>query len=81
MAAVGGAGVEVDPSRIGVRIGGRDVVRSGRGVAHDGEAVEAAMGADEVEIEVSLGSGGGRHWVWTSDLGEAYVRLNSRYTT
>lgn len=81
MAAVGSAGVEVDPSRIDVRIGGRDVVRSGRGVAHDGDAVEAAMGGDEVEIEVSLGSGEGRHWFWTSDLGEAYVRLNSRYTT
>jgi glutamate N-acetyltransferase/amino-acid N-acetyltransferase len=81
MAAVGSAGVDVDPSRIDVRIGGHRVARSGRGVPHDEEALERAMEDEEVEIEVSLGSGRGRHWIWTSDLGEAYVRLNSEYST
>lgn len=81
MAAVGSAGVDVDPSTIDVRIGGQRVARSGRGVPHDEASLERAMEDEEVEIEVSLGSGRGRHWIWTSDLGEAYVRLNSEYST
>ncbi|MFW6193463.1 MAG: bifunctional glutamate N-acetyltransferase/amino-acid acetyltransferase ArgJ [Gemmatimonadota bacterium] len=81
MAAVGSAGVDVDPSRIDVRIGGHRVARSGRGVPHDEASLERAMGDEEIEIEVSLGSGPGDHWIWTSDLGEAYVRLNSEYST
>lgn len=81
MAALGSAGVELDPDRVEVRIGGVTVVRGGRGAGADPSAAREAMGADEVEIDVDLASGEGEHWIWTSDLGEEYVHENTRYTT
>jgi len=81
LAAVGSAGVEVDPERLELEVGGVPLVRAGRPVPGGRSRAATAMEAVEVEIAVDLGDGTGEHWMWTSDLGEEYVNLNSRYTT
>jgi len=45
------------------------------------ERVEATMRGAEYAIAIELGLGRGADSVWTSDLTEEYVRLNSKYTT
>ena len=55
-----------------------------RGMLRDGvrlERVHEIMGAREYTIAIDLGLGRGEETVWTSDLSEEYVRLNSKYTT
>ncbi len=37
--------------------------------------------SDEVEIDVSLGTGRSSAHVWTCDLSYDYVRINAEYTT
>jgi glutamate N-acetyltransferase/amino-acid N-acetyltransferase len=39
------------------------------------------MGRREYVVAVDLGLGRGEDHVWTCDLSEEYVRLNSKYTT
>ena len=39
------------------------------------------MRGAEYSITIDLGLGHGEDSVWTSDLTEEYVRLNSKYTT
>jgi len=39
------------------------------------------MGGAEYVIAIDLGLGSGRDHVWTCDLTEEYVRINSKYTT
>ena len=39
------------------------------------------MGGTEYTIAIDLGLGRGDETVWTCDLSEEYVRLNSKYTT
>jgi glutamate N-acetyltransferase/amino-acid N-acetyltransferase len=68
--------------KIGISIGDHKVVEHGALI--DGarlDRVREVMGAPEYTIEIDLGQGRGEDRVWTSDLTEEYVRLNSKYTT
>ena len=81
--SLGASGVRVDPSRVGVRIGGVDLLRRGRPVGGSAalRRAERAMCADRVEIRVALGLGTGTATVLTTDLTYDYVRINAEYTT
>jgi len=81
LAAVGNAGVPIDPNGIDVSIGGHRVAAGGAAVAFDARAVSAAMGADEVHIDVSLNRGDRIGRAWGCDLTEGYVKINAEYTT
>jgi len=81
LAAVGNAGVDIDPDRVDIRIGDVLVARHGAAVEGAREAAHAVMKQDRYTISVHLhrGRGSGRHV--TCDLGTSYVRLNADYST
>jgi glutamate N-acetyltransferase / amino-acid N-acetyltransferase len=81
LAALGAAGVHLDPDRVAVAVGGVPIVRGGAGL--EGRMLEARhhLSKDEVEVEISLGLGGGNATVIASDLSPGYVQFNSASTT
>ena len=85
--AVGSSGVDVDPTAIGVAIGGVLLVQGGvipPGYFDDdtlSSAARVAMKEPEIHIDVSLGDGPGRSRALGCDLSYEYVRINGEYTT
>jgi glutamate N-acetyltransferase/amino-acid N-acetyltransferase len=54
---------------------------NGAYVAHDEQALKAAVQRDEVEFEVVLPGEGAEAERYFSDLGHEYVTINAEYTT
>jgi glutamate N-acetyltransferase / amino-acid N-acetyltransferase len=82
MMAIGKSPAKVDPQRVRITFDDEPLVESGalkEGVRLD--RVREIMGKKEYAITVDLGMGRGEETVWTCDLSEEYVRLNSKYTT
>ncbi len=79
MMAVGKAGVDIDPSRIDISVGDLQVVRNGLGTAHDPAVLRTQMTLDDVLIDIDLRLGADHASVYTCDLSEEYVRINSTY--
>src|SRR5256712_363661 len=82
MAALGKSAARVEPDKVAIAFGGERIVE--RGVLREGvrlEQVREIMGSREYEITIDLGLGGGEDRVWTCDLSEEYVRINSKYTS
>ncbi|MFN3979657.1 MAG: bifunctional glutamate N-acetyltransferase/amino-acid acetyltransferase ArgJ [Caldilinea sp.] len=91
LAAVGRAGVQVDPARCDLFIdGGADattragelqLVAGGVPLAYSEAAATAIFAQPEIDVRVELGLGDGAATVWTSDLSYDYVRINGDYRT
>ena len=82
VAAAGRSGVTFDIERATVHVGG--ILLFEKGLAHDLRAPRAAehLKGSTVQIDVSLGSGGGASaTIWTCDLSAEYVRINGEYRT
>lgn len=79
MAAVGRSGATVHEDRVAIWIAGVQLVRNGVAAPTDHSSAAAAMGASEFDVVIDLGLGSGRHSAWTSDLNEAYVKINAGY--
>jgi glutamate N-acetyltransferase/amino-acid N-acetyltransferase len=81
--SLGASGARLDPARVGVRIGGVELLRRGRPVGGAAALRRAtrAMRNDRVEIRVGLGLGKAAAFVLTTDLTYDYVRINAEYTT
>ena len=80
VAVLGRAGIAVDPMKVSVRFAGETVLR--RGMRPDPAASLRATPRIRTEayaIDVDLGMGKGRDYVYFSDLTEEYVRINSGY--
>ena len=82
MMALGKSTARVVQDRVAIRIGDEPIVEGGmlRPSARM-ERVQQIMRGAEYTIAIDLGLGRGEDRVWTSDLTEEYVRLNSKYTT
>lgn len=76
-AAIGAAGVPLEPTSVEIRIGGIAAFVRGEPAEYDEAAAAAAMSAEEIVIEVDLGAGDERATAWTCDLTPEYVRLNA----
>lgn len=80
LAALGRSGARFDPDRASIAVDGVSVVRAGRSL---GAAAEAAanrrLRRAEYTILVDLHAGTGTARLWTTDLTEAYVRINAGY--
>jgi len=82
MMALGKSAARVLPDRLAIRIG--EELLADRGMLGPGarlDRVREIMGRREYAIAIDLGLGRGEERVWTSDLSEEYVRINSKYTT
>jgi glutamate N-acetyltransferase/amino-acid N-acetyltransferase len=80
LAAVGNAGVAIDPDRVDIAIGEIEVAHKGAAVSAEAErGAHEVMRRGEYTIRVHLhqGRGEGRHV--TCDLGVDYVKLNADY--
>jgi glutamate N-acetyltransferase/amino-acid N-acetyltransferase len=80
IAALGRAGVALDPVKVSMRFAGETLLR--RGMRPDPSAERRAaprIRKDAYGIEVDLGIGKGTSHVYFSDLTEQYVRINAGY--
>ena len=82
LAAVGYAGVPLEPNRIALSLGDVAVVQQGCRAPHYTEAQgAAAMSGEEVIIRIDLGLGQATHTMWSCDLTHDYIRINTKYRT
>jgi len=81
LAAVGNAGIaDLDPARVGVKLGDVVVVEEGGRAASYTEAQgQRAMKPAEIEVRVALGRGDESATVWTCDFSYDYVKINADY--
>ena len=80
MAAIGRAGVTMDPAKINVSFGGVPMVRNGIGLGPAAERrIAKVFQRKEFTIQVKLGQGRHRSHLWTTDLSYDYVRINASY--
>ncbi len=78
-AALGRSGADVAPDRLAIAIGEVWVVRNGVGMPDAYPQAEALVRTPQVQVTIDLGLGQGTFRGWTSDLSEAYVKVNSGY--
>jgi glutamate N-acetyltransferase/amino-acid N-acetyltransferase len=81
LAALGNAGIaDLDPSRVGLKLGDVTVVeRGGRAASYSEADGQRVMKADEITVVVSLGRGSDTATVWTCDFSYDYVKINADY--
>ena len=82
MMALGKSPAKIDQGKVAIAFGDEPLVA--RGMQKEGvrlERIREIMGLSEYQITIDLGLGRGEDRVWTCDLSEEYVRLNSKYTT
>ncbi|MDP2990896.1 MAG: bifunctional glutamate N-acetyltransferase/amino-acid acetyltransferase ArgJ [Kiritimatiellota bacterium] len=81
VAAAGRSGAEVVESKIDLTMGNIDVVKAGKVLAFDKNAVVEVLKQKDVSINLNLNLGAGRATAWGCDLSAEYVTINSAYTT
>jgi glutamate N-acetyltransferase/amino-acid N-acetyltransferase len=79
--AVGMAMPGTAPLDVEISIEGVQVCARGSYVAHDAQALAAAVKGDEVQYEIGLPGEGAEAELFFSDLGHEYVTVNADYTT
>ncbi len=85
LCAIGYSGAAVDVDRVGVSFrsaaGTVEVCRNGAGLPFSEELAAAILHESEIDILVSLGSGGACATAWGCDLTYDYVKINGDYRT
>ncbi|HSQ92354.1 MAG TPA: bifunctional glutamate N-acetyltransferase/amino-acid acetyltransferase ArgJ [Nitrospiraceae bacterium] len=80
MAAIGRAGVPINPSKLNLSFGGIPMVQNGMGLGLAAERrIAQVFRQKEFTITVGLGQGRHRSHMWTTDLSFDYVRINASY--
>jgi glutamate N-acetyltransferase/amino-acid N-acetyltransferase len=82
LAAVGRAGIPVDPEKIDIFFGSVQMVRGGFGCGKGAEAeVTRVLKQDEFTVTVDLNLGQETETVYTCDFSIDYVKINADYRT
>jgi len=82
LAAIGYAGVAIDPTRINISFGALEICHQGCLSPRFNEAAtHDYLKQRDLTIHVDLGVGQGVCRFWTTDLTAEYVRINSDYST
>ncbi|HSB77620.1 MAG TPA: bifunctional glutamate N-acetyltransferase/amino-acid acetyltransferase ArgJ [Candidatus Methylomirabilis sp.] len=80
MMALGRSGANFDPERVDLFVDELPVVRKGVGLGRLAEdAANERMRRREFALVANLHAGRGQRRIWTTDLSEAYVRINAGY--
>lgn len=82
LAAVGYAGIDLNPEGIDLFLGDLPVVQKGQRLPHytDLQGKEV-MQKEEITLRIGLGLGQATHTVWTCDLTHDYISINAEYHT
>ncbi len=78
--AAGNAGVNINESKLSISIGGVQVMKNGCAVKYNAESAKKALADREIKVVVNLEAGNKGCTVWTCDLTEDYVRINTGYS-
>jgi glutamate N-acetyltransferase/amino-acid N-acetyltransferase len=82
LAAIGYAGVAIDPARINISFGELEICRGGCiSPRFDENTTHEYLKQRELTVHVDLGLGSGKCRFWTTDLTAEYVSINSDYST
>ncbi|GGN93135.1 bifunctional ornithine acetyltransferase/N-acetylglutamate synthase [Saccharibacillus kuerlensis] len=81
IAAVGRAGVPVNPHAVDIRLGDIVVLTASQPVSFDEDAALEYLKGDAVRISVELNMGTEQATAWGCDLTYDYVRINAAYRT
>jgi glutamate N-acetyltransferase / amino-acid N-acetyltransferase len=82
LAAIGYAGVAIDPARINISFGELEICKGGCiSPRFDEAATHEYLKQRNLTIHVDLGLGSGTCRFWTTDLTTEYIRINSDYST
>jgi glutamate N-acetyltransferase / amino-acid N-acetyltransferase len=82
LAAIGYAGVAIDPGRIDITFGDLEICRGGCiSPRFDESATHDYLKQRDLKIRIDLSLGKGSCRFWTTDLTTEYVRINSDYST
>lgn len=82
MSALGGCMAKINPDLVSISFSGVEVARGGCFVKGPWEKPAAeAIAQKEIEVDIDLKMGDNEAIVWTTDLSEEYVRVNSHYRT
>lgn len=80
MAAIGRAGVPVDPRKISLSFDRVPIVKGGVGLGRAAERrVAQVMRRKEFTITIDLGQGSSSALIWSTDLSYDYVKINASY--
>jgi glutamate N-acetyltransferase/amino-acid N-acetyltransferase len=80
MAALGRSGARFDPARVELSLDELPVVRCGQSLGGRAEAAaNRRLKRRETTLAISLHAGAAAARLWTTDLSEAYVRINAGY--
>jgi glutamate N-acetyltransferase/amino-acid N-acetyltransferase len=80
IAAVGSAGIPIDPQKIDISYGSIQVVRNGIGLGPEKEKeAETFLLKKDISICVDLHIGDAAGTVWTTDLSPDYIHINADY--
>jgi glutamate N-acetyltransferase / amino-acid N-acetyltransferase len=80
MSAIGASGIRFDPGRVEIAVDRIPVVQKGVGLGAAAERRAAVrMRRPEFDLTVDLHGGMGRAVILTTDLSDAYVRINAGY--
>jgi glutamate N-acetyltransferase/amino-acid N-acetyltransferase len=82
MAALGASGEAVREGDVSIAFGSVTMVRGGRSAGAAAERRAARLLRErEIPIRIVVGRSRGAATIWTSDLTDAYVRINAHYRT
>ena len=80
MAAIGRAGVPIDPAKVALKFDDVAMVKNGQGLgSHAERRLSRVFHRKEFTIRADLGQGTGTAHMWTTDLSYDYVRINASY--
>ncbi len=79
LAALGYAGVELDPDRVDIFIGPYQVAKNGGAVPFSEEKMKAVLRERDISVLVDLKQGPAALTAWGTDMSHDYVSINSDY--
>ncbi len=79
LAALGYAGVDIDPDKVDIFIGPYQVAENGGAILFDEEKMKKALREREVTVSVDLKQGPVELTAWGTDMSHEYISINSDY--
>ncbi len=79
MAALGRAGVKLDPNKVDIKIGNILVTRKGQAAAYSEAKAKKVLQNKEVKFSINLNSGGKSVKYYTCDFSFDYIKINASY--